>query len=156
MNSNELEIIIGWFENIRNTAARYKELNRHDDTALNTIFVRCKDCIEYINTWMIERQNPNAKIKTFMRLCNEATKRTLVLKKMSVSDSRYERWKKVCIYKLNQTVDIGKTIRGDEAYYSIVSAVNVVLDVGAETDDNAKVFKAVLNEAKRVLIQLNQ
>lgn len=156
MNSNELEMIIGWFENIRNTATKYKELNYNDNAALNTIFVQCKDCIEYINTWMIEKQNPTTKLKTFMRLCNEATKRKVALKKMSISDSRYERWRKVCEYKLNQAATVGDTIRGDEAYFSIVSAMNVVLNESEETDDNTKVFDAALNEAKRILIQLNK
>ena len=156
MSNKELEMIIGWFENIRNTAAKYKELNYPDNVGLNTIFVQCKDCIEYINTWMIKKQNPTTKLKTFMRLCNEATKRSVALKKVSVLDSRHERWRKVYEYKLNQAAAVGDSIRGDEAYYSIVSAANIVLDGSKETDDNAKIIDAVLNEARRVLIQLNQ
>lgn len=103
-----------------------------------------------------DKENVADKVKTFIRLCNEASKRNVALREMSVLDSKYERQKKVYEYKLNQAAAAGDTIRGDEAYYSIVSTANVVLSYGSgETDDNAKIIYAALNEARRVLIQLN-
>lgn len=105
---------------------------------------------------MANKKKLEDKVHVFIRLCNEAIKRSAALRKVPTLDNKYKRWENAYRYKLSQAAAAGDTIRGDEAYYGIASTANVVLDGTKETDDNAKVLNAALNEARRILIQLNQ